>query len=476
MKTDVTELPDSRVRVEVEVPAELVDRGVQRAARSLAREMRMPGFRKGKAPPSLVIQRLGFGAVIEEAVRDSLPEWYEQGLLDSGVSPVGDPKIEIVACPRTRASRSSSNSRSASGPRPSSASTRGSRSGGPTPRSPTMIVDARGRADPRGLRQARAGRAPRRPTGDVLLIDFEGRSTAKPSRVGKAATTAGARRRSLHRGFRGAAHRRQPPATSARSRSPSPTITSAEHLAGKRPSSPSTSRRCGRRTCPSSTTTSPPRPPSSTRSRSCAPRSRRTSPRVDEQRPRPDFRVAAVDAAAATARSRSPTIWSTLGRHETWERVERQLAGRGMSPESFAADAGQDREDVIEESRRRQARARREAVLAAVADDEAIEVTEEEMVEAIAHTAEDERTRRRSCSRGCARKAATRWSARTSRCARRSRLVAGRRSRLRSSGRGPGEDLDSGERRGEEGELWPRLDSPAGSSAGRQRLRRHSLL
>ena len=52
MKTTVTELPDSRVRVEVEVPPEDVERGVeQRAARGLAREMRMPGFRKGKAPP-----------------------------------------------------------------------------------------------------------------------------------------------------------------------------------------------------------------------------------------------------------------------------------------------------------------------------------------------------------------------------------------------------------------------------------------
>ena len=99
MKTDVTELPDSRVRVEVEVPAATVDRGIQRAARSLAREMRMPGFRKGKAPPSLVIQRVGFGAVLQEAIRESLPEWYEEGLLRSGISPVGDPNIEIVSAP-----------------------------------------------------------------------------------------------------------------------------------------------------------------------------------------------------------------------------------------------------------------------------------------------------------------------------------------------------------------------------------------
>ena len=51
MQTSVTELPDSRVRVEVEVPSEDVEKGINRAARGLAREMRLPGFRKGKAPP-----------------------------------------------------------------------------------------------------------------------------------------------------------------------------------------------------------------------------------------------------------------------------------------------------------------------------------------------------------------------------------------------------------------------------------------
>ncbi|HWW67797.1 MAG TPA: trigger factor family protein, partial [Solirubrobacterales bacterium] len=78
IETSVTELPDSRARVEAEVPAKDVERAMQRAARGLAREMRMPGFRKGKAPPSLVIQRLGFGSVLEAAIRDSLPEWYER--------------------------------------------------------------------------------------------------------------------------------------------------------------------------------------------------------------------------------------------------------------------------------------------------------------------------------------------------------------------------------------------------------------
>src|SRR6476659_9871548 len=99
MQPKVSELPDSRVSVEVEVPAADVERAVGRAARSMAREMRMPGFRKGKAPPSLVIQRVGFGPILEEAIRDSLPEWYERALLDTGISPIGDPSIEMVSSP-----------------------------------------------------------------------------------------------------------------------------------------------------------------------------------------------------------------------------------------------------------------------------------------------------------------------------------------------------------------------------------------
>jgi trigger factor len=99
MQTSLKELPDSRVSVEVEVPAADVERATSRAARAMAKEMRMPGFRQGKAPASLVIQRLGFGPVLEEAIRDSLPEWYERALFDAGVSPIGDPSIEMTAAP-----------------------------------------------------------------------------------------------------------------------------------------------------------------------------------------------------------------------------------------------------------------------------------------------------------------------------------------------------------------------------------------
>src|ERR1043166_7063682 len=101
MQTTVSELPESRARVEGEVAPKDVERATSRAARAMAREMRMPGFRSGKAPPSLVIQRLGFGAVLQEAIRDAPPAWDEPGPLDSGISPIGDPNIEMVSTPES---------------------------------------------------------------------------------------------------------------------------------------------------------------------------------------------------------------------------------------------------------------------------------------------------------------------------------------------------------------------------------------
>ena len=97
-----------------------------------------PASAQGKAPPSLVIQRLGFGPVLEEAIREALPEWYERALLDAGVSPIGDPSIEMVSTPEDEGEPlDASSSRSGCGRRRSSASTRASRSARRRPRSPT---------------------------------------------------------------------------------------------------------------------------------------------------------------------------------------------------------------------------------------------------------------------------------------------------------------------------------------------------
>ena len=72
MQTTLKELPDSRVEVQAEVEPKDVERAANRTARAMARELRLPGFRKGKAPPNLVIQRMGFAAVLSEAIREAL--------------------------------------------------------------------------------------------------------------------------------------------------------------------------------------------------------------------------------------------------------------------------------------------------------------------------------------------------------------------------------------------------------------------
>ena len=93
--TTVTELPESRVRVQAQVAAEEVERRVQQAARELGRQMRVPGFRKGKVPPPVVIRRLGREAVLDEAVRSSLGSWYADAIDGARITPVGEPELDV---------------------------------------------------------------------------------------------------------------------------------------------------------------------------------------------------------------------------------------------------------------------------------------------------------------------------------------------------------------------------------------------
>ncbi|UGS37557.1 trigger factor [Capillimicrobium parvum] len=99
MKTTVTELPESRVRVEAEVPPEEVERQVARTAKALGREMRIPGFRKGKVPPPVVIRRIGRQAVLDETVRDALARWYADAIGDAKIAPVGEPQLDLGDLP-----------------------------------------------------------------------------------------------------------------------------------------------------------------------------------------------------------------------------------------------------------------------------------------------------------------------------------------------------------------------------------------
>ena len=97
--TTVTELPESRVRLDAQVSAQELEQRMEQTARALGREMKMPGFRKGKVPTQVVIQRMGRESVLDEAIRQSLGRWYVEALGESGVSPVGDPDLTLGDLP-----------------------------------------------------------------------------------------------------------------------------------------------------------------------------------------------------------------------------------------------------------------------------------------------------------------------------------------------------------------------------------------
>ena len=95
VQTTVTELPESRVRVEAEVTPEEVERRVAQAARRLGQGLRVPGFRAGKAPAPVILQRMGRDAVLDEAIRESIGAWYTAAIDAADVVPVGEPQLDL---------------------------------------------------------------------------------------------------------------------------------------------------------------------------------------------------------------------------------------------------------------------------------------------------------------------------------------------------------------------------------------------
>lgn len=99
LKTTLTELSDSRVRLQVQVPPGEVEGRLERKAKQLGRELKLPGFRRGKVPAPLVIQRIGREVILEEAVRDTLSSWYSDAIQSAGIVPVGDPHLDLGELP-----------------------------------------------------------------------------------------------------------------------------------------------------------------------------------------------------------------------------------------------------------------------------------------------------------------------------------------------------------------------------------------
>jgi trigger factor len=95
VKSAVETLSPTRVRLTVEVPFEELNPSLRSTYREIARQVNIPGFRKGKVPPQIIDQRIGREYVLQQAVNEAIPRFYVTALQENEVEPLGQPSLEV---------------------------------------------------------------------------------------------------------------------------------------------------------------------------------------------------------------------------------------------------------------------------------------------------------------------------------------------------------------------------------------------
>jgi trigger factor len=358
----------------------------------MARELRLPGFRKGKAPPSLVIQRLGFGTVLAEAIRDSLPEWYEAALLDSAITPIGDPDIDMVSTPEVEGEPLTFKFEVGVRPKAELGEYKGLEVGREEKEVDEEIVDTEVDRIREGFARLEPVERPAQ-EADSVLIDFEGFVDGAPFQGGKAddyllALGSNQLIDNFEEQLTGAS-----PGDEVEVEVTFPDEYQEEKLAGKDAVFKVKIKEVREKILPELDDDF-----ASDASEFETLEELRADIRTKvgealNSRAAEDFRIAAVDAAVDLATVEIPDALVTGRATERWERMERQLAQQGMDPNMFLQMQGKTRDELIEESKPDAERElKREAVVTTIAAIEEIEISDEEMVEALAHSAEHERT------------------------------------------------------------------------------------
>ena len=96
MKSSTETLSPTRVKLTVEVPFDELAPSLDAAYAAIAKQVSIPGFRKGKVPARIIDQRVGRAAVLEEAVNDVLPKAYEEALRENSIVPLGRPEVDVT--------------------------------------------------------------------------------------------------------------------------------------------------------------------------------------------------------------------------------------------------------------------------------------------------------------------------------------------------------------------------------------------
>lgn len=99
MKSAVETISPTRVKLIVEVPFDELKPMVDEAYRTIGSQVQVPGFRKGKVPNRIIDQRVGRGAVIQEAVNEALPKFFAEAAEAENVRAIGQPEVDVTAVP-----------------------------------------------------------------------------------------------------------------------------------------------------------------------------------------------------------------------------------------------------------------------------------------------------------------------------------------------------------------------------------------
>lgn len=95
MKSAVESLSATRVRISIDIDFTDLEPHVKTAYQSISERIVIPGFRKGKVPRQMIDQRVGRGAVLDEAINSALPEFYAKAARENEVLVVGRPSVDI---------------------------------------------------------------------------------------------------------------------------------------------------------------------------------------------------------------------------------------------------------------------------------------------------------------------------------------------------------------------------------------------
>jgi trigger factor len=386
LTTSTEELADSRVRVRVEVEPAVVERELDGAARALAGDLKVPGFRKGKVPAPMVIQRMGREAVLDEAVRRALPGWYGQAVQQEHIATVGDPQVDLSDLPAKGAPLEFS-FEVAVRPTARLGDHRGLEVGRREPDVPDEAVDA----EVERLREAQAAlETVERPAqnGDFTVIDFVGTLDGEPFEGGEA------RGHLLELGSNQLIEGFEEQLVGARAgeerevRVNFPDDYRAEHLAGREADFAVTVREVKEKRLPEVDDDFALEAGGFNTLDELREDVRRRLAEREEHAIDHEFREAVVDAAVERATIEVPHDLVHAKAHELWERTARRLQAQGIDPARYLELTGKNQEELIHESEPEAEQAlRRESVLAAVVAAEGIEVSDDEVLQALREAA-----------------------------------------------------------------------------------------